>query len=48
MKEASPIIIVVEDEVKIRRFVRMSLESEGCQVYEADCVKGGQSATAKE
>ncbi|HNC50776.1 MAG TPA: two-component system response regulator KdpE [Accumulibacter sp.] len=46
MKEASPIVIVVEDEAKIRRFVRMSLESEGCQVYEADSVKRGLIETA--
>lgn len=41
MTEPVPVVIVVEDEPKIRRFVRMSLESEGCQVFEADSVKRG-------
>jgi two-component system, OmpR family, KDP operon response regulator KdpE len=39
--EPAPVVIVVEDEPAIRRFVRMSLESEGCQVFEADGVKRG-------
>ena len=34
-------ILVVEDEADIRRFVRMTLESEGHEVFEADCVKRG-------
>lgn len=41
MNEPVPVVIVIEDEPKIRRFVRMSLEAEGCQVYEADSVKRG-------
>lgn len=41
MTEPTPVVIVVEDEAKIRRFVRMSLESEGCQVFEADSVQRG-------
>ena len=41
MTDPVPIVIVVEDEPKIRRFVRMSLESEGCQVFEADSVQRG-------
>src|SRR5512137_2776452 len=41
MSEPTPIVIVIEDEPNIRRFVRMSLESEGCQVFEADSVKRG-------
>ena len=41
MTESLPTIIVIEDEPNIRRFVRMSLESEGCQVFEADSVKRG-------
>jgi two-component system KDP operon response regulator KdpE len=41
MTEPVPVIIVIEDEPKIRRFVRMSLEAEGCQVFEADSVKRG-------
>lgn len=41
MSEPTPVVIVIEDEPKIRRFIRMSLEAEGCQVYEADSVKRG-------
>jgi two-component system KDP operon response regulator KdpE len=41
MTEPLPVVIVIEDEPNLRRFVRMSLESEGCQVYEADTVKRG-------
>jgi two-component system KDP operon response regulator KdpE len=49
VSEPAPVIIVVEDEPKIRQFVRMSLESEGCQVFEADGVKRGliESGTRK-
>lgn len=38
MSEPQPIVIVIEDEPKIRRFVKMSLEAEGCQVFVADTV----------
>ena len=41
MTDPLPVVIVIEDEPNLRRFVRMSLESEGCQVYEADSVKRG-------
>ena len=41
LSAASPTVIVVEDEVQIRRFVRLALESDGCQVYEADTVQRG-------
>jgi len=41
MSEPHPVVIVIEDEPKIRRFIRMSLEAEGCQVHEADSVKRG-------
>lgn len=41
MTEPVPVIIVIEDEPTIRRFVRMSLEAEGCQVFEADSVQRG-------
>ncbi len=41
MSEPTATVIVIEDEPKIRRFVRMSLESEGFQVFEADSVKRG-------
>ena len=41
MTEPVPVIVVVEDESNIRRFVRMALEAEGCQVFEADSVQRG-------
>lgn len=41
MSEPLPVVIVIEDEPTIRRFIRMSLEAEGCQVYEADTMKRG-------
>ncbi|MFA7281801.1 MAG: two-component system response regulator KdpE [Sterolibacterium sp.] len=43
------VVIVVEDEPTIRRFIRMSLESEGCQVFEADSIQRGliESGTRK-
>jgi two-component system KDP operon response regulator KdpE len=41
MSDPVPVVIVIEDEPKIRRFIAMSLEAEGCQVYEADSVKRG-------
>lgn len=49
MAESAPAVIVVEDEPKIRRFLRMSLESEGFHVYEADSMKRGliESGTRK-
>ena len=37
----APVVILVEDEPQIRRFVRQSLESEGCQVFEAETVQRG-------
>lgn len=41
MSEPVPVVIVIEDEPKIRRFIRMSLETEGCQVYETDSMQRG-------
>jgi two-component system KDP operon response regulator KdpE len=41
VSEPLPVVIVIEDEPKIRRFIRMSLEAEGCQVYETDCMQRG-------
>jgi two-component system KDP operon response regulator KdpE len=32
-------VLVVEDEADIRRFVRLTLESEGCEVFEADTLQ---------
>jgi two-component system, OmpR family, KDP operon response regulator KdpE len=41
MTESTASIIVVEDEANIRRFVKLALENEGFQVFEADCVQRG-------
>jgi two-component system KDP operon response regulator KdpE len=37
----APVVIVIEDEAQIRHFVKLALESEGCQVFEADTAKRG-------
>ncbi|MFB8829568.1 response regulator [Azotobacter sp. CWF10] len=37
----TPRVIVVEDEANLRRFVRLALEAEDCEVHEADSVKRG-------
>lgn len=34
-------VLIIEDEADIRRFVRMTLESEGLEVFEADSIKRG-------
>ena len=41
MKEHVPAVLVVEDEKQIRRFVRASLEEEGCRVFEAGTLASG-------
>ncbi|MDE2342953.1 MAG: two-component system response regulator KdpE [Betaproteobacteria bacterium] len=41
MTEPLTQVLVIEDEPGIRRFVRMALEAEGCQVHEADSMKRG-------
>ena len=41
MSDPSFGIVVVEDEGHIRRFIRLALESEGFQVFEADGVRRG-------
>lgn len=41
MNEPLPVVLVIEDEPNIRRFIRMSLEAEGCQVYETDSMQRG-------
>jgi two-component system KDP operon response regulator KdpE len=41
MSTTTPIVIVVEDEAKIRRFIRLALEAEALEVYEADSVARG-------
>jgi two-component system KDP operon response regulator KdpE len=37
----APVVLVVEDEQQIRRFVRTALEGEGCRVHESETVKAG-------
>lgn len=41
MSDIASVVILVEDEKQIRRFVRMALESEGCHVFEADTARQG-------
>jgi two-component system, OmpR family, KDP operon response regulator KdpE len=41
VSEAAPRLLIVEDEAQLRRFVRVALESEGLEVFEADGVKRG-------
>jgi two-component system KDP operon response regulator KdpE len=41
VSEPVPVILVVEDEAEIRRFVRAALASEGWHVFEADTVARG-------
>ncbi len=41
MSTATPTVIVVEDEAKIRRFIKLALEAEQLQVFEADSVARG-------
>ena len=41
MTNSSPIVLLVEDEPQIRRFVRSAMEQEGWQVFEAEGVKRG-------
>jgi len=41
MSVHNPVVILVEDELQIRRFVRSALESENCQVYEAETAQRG-------
>lgn len=41
MSTASPVAVLVEDEPQIRRFVRVALDAEGWQVFEAETAKEG-------
>ncbi|HYG41827.1 MAG TPA: two-component system response regulator KdpE, partial [Bordetella sp.] len=36
MFDYTPQILLIEDDPHIRRFVRMALDGEGCQVFEAE------------
>lgn len=46
MSENPPVIMIVEDERQIRRFMRSALESEGCHVIENDRGRQGLLDTA--
>lgn len=41
MTSLAPVVVVIEDEPQIRRFVCAALEDEGCVVYEANSAKQG-------
>ncbi len=41
MNIPGPLVLVVEDEMQIRRFVRSALEGEGCRVAEAETMAQG-------
>ena len=41
MSDPAPVALLIEDEPQIRRFVRIALESEGWQVFEAETIKRG-------
>jgi len=41
MSESTPVALLVEDEPQIRRFVRMALEAEGWQIFEAETMRRG-------
>ena len=41
MSTLAPTLIVIEDEERIRHFIRLALESEGYQVHEADTLQRG-------
>lgn len=41
MSNTLPTVIVVEDEMQLRRFIKLALEAESCEVYEADSIKRG-------
>lgn len=49
MTESTPVVVMVEDEKQIRRFVRTALESEGIRVFDAETGHQGltEAATRK-
>jgi two-component system KDP operon response regulator KdpE len=49
MAEAAPVVLLVEDDRHIRRFLRTSLEAEGWRVFETETVRQGliDAATRK-
>lgn len=46
MTEPTPVILVIEDEVQMRRFLRASLTSNGYQVVETDTAESGLAQAA--
>jgi two-component system, OmpR family, KDP operon response regulator KdpE len=40
-ESTKPVVVVVEDEAQIRRFVRLALEAENCVVHEAETLQRG-------
>src|ERR1700694_3456050 len=48
MVKPQPTVLVIDDEIQIRRFLRAGFELDGCAVDEADCaMEGIRSATLK-
>lgn len=47
MSEAVSTVVVIEDELQIRRFVRAALEDEGCRVYDAENAARGLAETGE-
>jgi two-component system, OmpR family, KDP operon response regulator KdpE len=47
MSEAVSTVVVIEDELQIRRFVRAALEDEGCRVYDAESAAQGLAETGE-
>ncbi|HZF27310.1 MAG TPA: two-component system response regulator KdpE [Steroidobacteraceae bacterium] len=41
MNSSSPVVLLVEDEAQIRRFVRSALEGDGCRVAETETMRQG-------
>ena len=46
MTEPNPLILIIEDEVQMRRFLRASLASNGYQVIETDTAQDGLTQAA--
>jgi two-component system KDP operon response regulator KdpE len=46
MSKVKPVVVVIEDEPKLRRLLRISLEDAGLEVREADCGLAGLHAAA--
>lgn len=46
MNERTPLVLMIEDEVQMRRFLRASLTSNGYQVVETDTAEAGLAQAA--